>query len=493
MSNIESFKKIFKGEIVEPSSPEYPKAIARWAKNAERNARYVLFPKDEQDVSEAVKFATANGLPLAVKGGGHNPSGASSIDDGVSIDLNRHFDTARIDPENKLGYVGGGALWRTVDHAAIKHGLATPGGTVNHTGVGGLILGGGFGYLSGKHGLTIDNLVQATVVLADGSIVTASDTSHPDLFWAIRGGGGNFGIVTEFVLKLHPQRRTVFAGIVLFAPPVLQQLVAVLDNWWKEAPENGLIMFGFACGPDRGPIIMTVLFYNGSEEEGRQHYKPLLDLGPVVDMAKEIPYEQVNGMWNQAANAHGRRYYMTGTSLKSTLAAHAAEVFEHTIKFSEKHPTDPSRPPLEVLVNYELLPHHKICQVPSDATAYRSRGPQPNVLVMISWDQEEKDQADVKHARTFSREIAAIVNASAERELKENENQGYGNYSKSFSVTVCVFFAYRLSQKVTDPTDLTIRSLDLWGDNYPRLQKIKYKYDPTCVFNKWIPIQPSAT
>lgn len=214
--------------------------------------RYVVFPKDEKDVSEAIKFATANNLPLAVKGGGHNPSGASSIDDGLSFDLNRYFDTARVDPQNRLAYVGGGALWKTVDYAAIEHGLATPGGTVNHTGVGGLILGGGYGYLSAKHGLTIDNLVQATVVLADGSIVTASETSHPDLFWAIRGAGGNFGIVTEFVLKLHPQRKTVFSGIVVFPAPLLDQVVAVVDRWWSEkAGENDTIMLMLGRGPDK--------------------------------------------------------------------------------------------------------------------------------------------------------------------------------------------------------------------------------------------------
>ncbi|GJJ07843.1 hypothetical protein Clacol_002048 [Clathrus columnatus] len=169
MTTFELFKNVFKGEIIEPSSPEYSEAIACWAKNAERNARYVLFPSDEQDVSEAVKFATTINLPLAVKSGGHNPSGASSVDDGVSMDLNKHLDEVRIDSERNLAYVGGGALWRTVDSAAIKHGLATPGGTVNYTGVGGLILAGGFGYLTGKHGLTIDNVIQATVVLADGS------------------------------------------------------------------------------------------------------------------------------------------------------------------------------------------------------------------------------------------------------------------------------------------------------------------------------------
>ncbi|GJJ09904.1 hypothetical protein Clacol_004128 [Clathrus columnatus] len=461
MATFELFKSIFKGDIVEPSSPEYPKALARWAKNAERNARYVLFPKDEQDVSEAIKFAVTNNLPLAVKGGGHNPSGASSVEDGVSIDLNRYLDTARVDPDKKLAYVGGGALWKTVDYAAIEHGLATPGGTVNHTGVGGLTLGGGFGYLSGRHGLTIDNVVQATIVLADGSIVTASETSHSDLFWAIRGGGGNFGVVTEFVFKLHPQRRTVFAGLAVFPPPVLEQVVATVDRWWSEAREDEMIMLAFTRGPDSSPSILVILFYNGSEEEGRQRFKPLFDIegaGPVLDTAREIPYEHLNELLN-ATTVHGRRCYMTGTSLRSTLSTNATQVFKRVMELSEKHPTDPSRPPFQPLIIYELLPNHNICKVSPDAMAYRSRGPQANVVVAVIWDEEEND-INVKHARAFHREIAAIITASAERELKEYENEGYGNYA-------------------TDPTDLQTKSLQLWGNNYPRLQKIKHKYDPT--------------
>jgi FAD/FMN-containing dehydrogenase len=156
------------------------------------------------------------------------------VDDGVCIDLSRHFNTTRVDPNNKLAYVGGGAVWKTVDCAAIAHGLATVGGTVNHTGVGGLSLGGGYGWLSGEHGLVIDNLTQATVVIANGSVVTASPTSHPGLFWAIRGGGGNFGVVTEFVLKLHPQRKTVFAGLIIFPPSMLNQVMEAADAWWPK-------------------------------------------------------------------------------------------------------------------------------------------------------------------------------------------------------------------------------------------------------------------
>lgn len=196
-----------------------------------------------------MKFATSNNIPLAIKGGGHNASGASSVEDGINIDLNRYFNTAKVDPEKKLVYVGGGALWGTVDKAVIAHGLATPGGTVNHTGVGGLILGGGYGWLSGQHGLVIDNLAQATVVIADGSIVTASDSSHPDLFWGIRGGGCNFGIVTEFVLRLHPQRKTVCAGMIIFPPPMLPKIAELVDGF--DRAENEGMMIILTRGPDR--------------------------------------------------------------------------------------------------------------------------------------------------------------------------------------------------------------------------------------------------
>ena len=204
-----------------------------------------MFPKDNADVSLAIEFATSNNIPLAIKGGGHNPSGASSIDDGLCIDLSRHVNTARVDPEQRLVYVGGGAIWKTVDHAAIAHGLATPGGTVNDTGVGGLTLGGGYGWLIGEHGLVIDNLVQATVVLADGSVVTASSTSHPDLFWGLRGGGCNFGVVTEFVFKVHPQRKTVFAGPLIFPPPKIKQLAEAVDQWSTTSGEKEGIIMGF--------------------------------------------------------------------------------------------------------------------------------------------------------------------------------------------------------------------------------------------------------
>ncbi|KAF8508227.1 hypothetical protein JB92DRAFT_2832474 [Gautieria morchelliformis] len=476
MVTVTLFKQDFKGDIVEPTSVDYPAAIARWAVNSQRKARYVVFPKDAGDISLALEFATSNNIPFSVKCGGHNPSGVSSVKDGVCIDLSRYFNTARVDPEQQLVYVGGGAVWGTVDNATIAHGLATPGGTVNHTGVGGLTLGGGYGWLSGQYGLVIDNLVQATVVIANGSVVVASPTSHPDLFWAIRGGGSNFGIVTEFVLKAYPQRKTVFAGPVIFPPPLIGKVAEAVDKWWAGVGDKEGLMVSLTRGPDRQPAVILILFFNGSEEEGRANFKQFYDIGPVADFAREMPYGQLNSMLNENVG-FGRRFYMAcdswgGTSLRSRLLSNAQEMFDRVVMMSANHPKQPTLPPFDIMVGYEFIPLKKVCSVPPDATAFRSRGPQPNIVLLISWDQEEEGE-DVHHARAFAQELGKIIDATQERQLQEHENYEYSNY-------------------VSDPSPNLNKAQKLWGENYPKLQKIKKEYDPKAVFNQWFPIQPAA-
>ncbi|KAG6824886.1 hypothetical protein H0H87_010821, partial [Tephrocybe sp. NHM501043] len=250
MDDFNAFKSSFKGDIVTPDDPDYQKAISRWAVNAQRRAKVVAFVKNAVDVGLAIAYARTSGLPIAIRGGGHSPAAASSSEGGLVIDLSRYLNEARVDPEKQVVYVGGGALWDVVDSEAIKHGLATVGGTVNHTGVGGLVLGGGYGWLSPEHGLAIDNLVQATVVTADGSVLTASDAENQDLFFGIRGGGCNFGVVTEFVLRLHPQRRTVYAGILVLRPPSLEKLVGVTSAWFEGAGEKESMIQIMTMGPD---------------------------------------------------------------------------------------------------------------------------------------------------------------------------------------------------------------------------------------------------
>ncbi|EMD40426.1 hypothetical protein CERSUDRAFT_130260, partial [Gelatoporia subvermispora B] len=295
MAGFETFKADFKGTIVTPSDPGYEDAIFRRSRNSIKRAQLVTFPKDETGVAQAIAYSRQAKLPLAICGGEHSASGASSTD-GLVVDLSRYFDRVRIDAEKKLAYIGGGTLWNAVEKAAIQHGLATVGGAVNHTGCGGLIVGGGFGWLSGKHGLTVDHLFQATVVTPNGSTLTASTTENEDLFWGIRGGGCNFGVVTEFVLKLHPQCRTVYSGSLVFSPDKLDTVATTVQSWWLNGPtQDEAVMFVQSASHfGQPPALILGLFYNGSEEEGRQNFKALLDLGPVADLSKEMPFEKID-------------------------------------------------------------------------------------------------------------------------------------------------------------------------------------------------------
>ncbi|ETW78593.1 hypothetical protein HETIRDRAFT_419847 [Heterobasidion irregulare TC 32-1] len=462
----------FKGDWITPEHPDYAKAIARWAVNAERHAKVVAFVKDNDDVHDALQYAKENNLPLAIRGGGHSPSGASSIEGGLVVDLSRYLASVRVDPDKQLAYVGGGAVWGTVDKAAIAHGLASVAGTVDHAALCriSLLLGGGYGYLTGQHGLVIDNLVQATVVIADGSALTANATENPDLYWAIRGGGSNFGVATEFVLQLHPQRRRVFAGLSIFPPTVLAKMNEILAEWWEKGPdEKETILQALTKGPDGKPCIVLVLFWNGSEEEGRAHFKQLFDLGPVVDLCKEIPYEELNTLQNDGV-APGSNYYMKSVFVSGPQPDVAEDILSHLDTLTEKHK-------LRVIFIYEFFPVNKVLSVPTEATAYVRR-PRLSTMVLVRWDNDGSDKlADVRLAATELTNLAL----SAENKVPPAENTGYGNYISEEIVPV---------SKDVAPTS---RAEALFGENYPRLQKIKNQYDPEGIFSRWYGIKPNAS
>jgi len=482
-----TFENAFGGDLVTPTHPQYESAIARWALNAQRRASIVAFVKHEADVVLAIKFARDNALPIAVRGGGHNSAGTSSSENGLVIDLSRYITAVRVDQEKKVIHVGGGALWRDVDHEAIKFGMATVGGTVNHvsvwspmlhvnslkvgpqTGVGGLILGGGFGFLTGEHGLTIDNLVQATVITADGSILTADDNENPDLFWAIRGGGSNFGVVTEFVLKLHPQRRTVFAGSLIFAPHCLEQIVSATTEWWPKAGEKEAVFHVSTVLPDGNPALALMLFYNGSESEGRTNFKAFFDIGPIMDMMREMPYEEVNTLQN-VHSVPGRGRFMKGVAPRGpphyTSIARAQALATEITK-------SPTPEEFRISVGFEYVPMGKVASLPRSATAYR-RGATPNVLIMTMWVNDGKDSID--KAREYSNTIAEIL---VGKQADKEQGLGYANYDPD-------------GAGLDTPEVRVEKSKVVFAENYPRLQEIKKRYDPKSIFNKWFPITPAS-
>ncbi|KZP17094.1 FAD-binding domain-containing protein [Athelia psychrophila] len=463
MSDFSSFTQAFTGDLVVPGNVDYEASIARWARNAQRNAKVVAFVKTSEDVALALAYAKANKLPIAIRGGGHSSSGASSSEGGLVIDLSRHLNGVDVDAEKKIVRVGGGALWRDVDKAAIAHGLATVGGTVNHTGVGGLTLGGGFGWLSGSHGLVIDNLLEAQLVTADGSIKTLSSSQNEDLFWGIRGGGCNFGVVTQFVYKLHPQRKTVYAGSLIFTADALPAIMNLTTEWWNNVPDEKEGLAHIVARGPHGPVVVVLLVYNGSEQEGRTAFKNYIALNPISDTTKEIPYEELNALTNPSV-PHGRCTYMKGVRWTKPRFEIISKVMDEVVKLSTE------RPDLEMSCIFEFFGLKKACSVPNDATAC-IRSPYCNVLNILRWD--ENTEENLVFARDASRKVTDIA-ISGNVELEDKASAGYGNYGK-----------FDFFGPVSD------RSEVFYGVNYPKLQALKKKYDPERVFSKWFAITPA--
>ena len=297
--DIDNLRQLLSGteaEVRGPSDQEYDKSIERWSKAAEKPAGVAIAPTSAHEVAIAVKYAAENGLDLAVKGGGHSTAGASSTNGGILIDLQSHMRKVTVDTEKHLIHVQGGALWGDVDDAAWNHGLATVGGTVADTGVGGLTLGGGYGVLSGAYGLVIDNTVSFETVLANGEIKRSSKEENPDLFWACNGAGQNFGVTTEFVLQAFPQEK-IYMGTMLFpaTDEVISKLVSALNELYsvQDTPEGprtksrgrAMSLVGFAKPPPAEGKTMVLMnaVYDGPEEEGKKMFQPFFDIGPAVN------------------------------------------------------------------------------------------------------------------------------------------------------------------------------------------------------------------
>ncbi len=247
-----------RGTLILPQDAGYDEARTLYNSMFDKRPAAIAMCDDVADVISALRFGREHGLTIAVRGGGHNVAGKGSVDDGIVIDLSR-IKNVHVDPQARTVQVGGGALWGDVDHATHAFGMATPTGIISTTGVGGLTLGGGFGHLTRNYGLSIDNLLEADVVLADGSFVTASETENPDLFWALRGGGGNFGIVTSFTFRLHDVGM-VYGGPIFYPADKTKMMLEFYRDWVKQAPRETSAFFGFHQGAP-APFIPEELHF----------------------------------------------------------------------------------------------------------------------------------------------------------------------------------------------------------------------------------------
>lgn len=297
-SAIEAFRAQLRGPLVGPGDPEYDALRRVYNATIDKRPAFIARSSGVADVITAVNFGRDSGLPIAVRGGGHNGPGFGTVDDGLVIDLSR-MRGIRVDPENCSVRVEGGSVWGDIDHATHAFGLAVPSGFISTTGVGGLTLGGGIGYLTRKYGLTLDSLLGVDMVLADGSFVTADERENADLFWAVRGGGGNFGVVTSFLFQGHPVS-TVYGGPMLWPMDMAGDVMKYWQDLILNAPEDLNGWFAYLTVPPGPPfpvehhmekMCAIVWCYTGPLDEAEQALRPMREFRkPAIDFAGPIPY-----------------------------------------------------------------------------------------------------------------------------------------------------------------------------------------------------------
>ncbi|EXJ57339.1 hypothetical protein A1O7_07686 [Cladophialophora yegresii CBS 114405] len=482
ISTLKSLLSSTNATVLTPdNSAEYSASIARWSSAARKPAGVVVVPTTADEVAIVVKYASDQGIDLAVKGGGHSTAGVSSTDGGLLIDLNAKMRNVTVDTDKKLFFVQGGAAWGDVDQVGAQHKLATPGGTVADTGVGGLTLGGGYGWLSGQRGLVIDNWVEGTIVLASGEIKKVSPQSDPDLFWAIQGAGQNFGVVTEFVLKAYDQG-DVFAGMLIYppTPDVIEKVVAATNDLYTPNSEGRTKVAGRGAGgvafgrppPAEGKVmLMAVIIYFGTEQEAKELYKPLYEAGPVVDTTAMVPYPVTNTL---LAPPIGLRASMKGTAYTMPIRAGFVEqVLAEYAKF-----TDGNDDTGVSLVLFEVYDPSQV--VAHDAGSFANRGWHLNGMVCPMWTKEENDQ----QCRQWARDMTGLFKTELENQAKatgKGVDGGVGLRGKKGATMLYGNY---------DQYDE--KSRDIFGENYPRLQHLKAQYDPGNVFNKLFAITPQA-
>ncbi len=301
--------------LILPDDTSYEEARRVWNGMIDRRPAAIARCRTVEDVVAAVQFAREYDIPIAVRGGGHNAAGLAVIDDGLVIDLTE-MSAVEVDPERRIARAGGGATWGDFDAATQVHGLATTGGAISMTGVAGLTLGGGLGYLMRKHGLACDNLIGAQIVLADGSVVTTSETERPELLWGLRGGGGNFGVVTEFVFQLHPLDGVV-AGMLLHPRDRAVAALRAYRELTADAPDELVAFCAQLCSPEGVPLVGYVLAYAGDAEAAEPVLAGFREFAePVADLVAPMPYVALQQMLDEGfapgPHVYWRSHFLTG-------------------------------------------------------------------------------------------------------------------------------------------------------------------------------------
>lgn len=446
-ADVKAFAKGFSGAVIQPESADYHEARSIWNAMIDKKPSIIARCKSTDDIVKAVRFAKSHGLLVAVRGGGHNIAGNASCENGMVIDLSQ-MKAVHVDAKAKTATAQPGATLADFDKATQEHALATPLGINSTTGIAGLTLGGGFGWLSRKYGLTIDNLIEAEVVTATGEILKASEKENPDLFWGIRGGGGNFGIVSSFTYKLHSVGPEILSGLIVHPMSEAKKLLQFYRDFTKKMPDDVTIWVVMRKAPPL-PFLPTewhgkeVLVFAvacvGNQEECARTIQPLRDFGkPIADVIGTNPFAG----WQQAFDpllTPGMRNYWKTHNFLDLDDGYIDEVIKSVGKLVSDHS--------EIFIGQM---GGATSRVPADATAYLGRDAKFIMNVHSRWETPAEDKAGVGWARD-------IFNASTPYAT----GGAYVNF-------------------MTSEESDRVRSA--YGKSYDRLVELKRKYDPTNLF-----------
>ncbi len=416
----------------------------------------IVRASDQADVIATVRFAAESDLDLSIRGGSHSVPGFGTNDDGVVLDLST-IRGIRVDPGNKTARAQGGCRWGDLDHATHAFGLATVGGIVSTTGIAGLTLGGGVGYLTRGHGLSIDNLVSADVVTANGDLLHASEDENADLFWALRGGGGNFGVVTDFEFRLHPVSM-IYGGPTFFEAARARDVLQAFRSYIADAPKQLGAFFAWQIAPplpfipeDRhgDTLCLIVACWAGPLDEGEAALKPLMDAAPIVAQhVGPAPYPALNSAFDGLLPA-GLQHYWKANFVEELSDDLVAAHLEH----------GPKVPAMQSTMHIYPI-NGAVHQVKSDATAFGNRDANFSTVIAGMWLDPKDNEANIKWVRDYSAATAPF-----------SREGGYVNFQSEDD-------AERVEQN--------------YGPTYKRLAEIKKKYDPNNLFHMNQNIKPSS-
>ena len=446
-ASVAEFKRAFHGLVILPLDVDYDAARKIWNASIDKYPGMIARCAGVADIVHAVKFARANDLVVAVRGGGHNVGGRALCDRGLVVDLSA-MKGVFVDPDHGTARVQAGATLGDVDRETHLFGLAVPLGVVSKTGVAGLTLGGGVGWLVRKYGLTCDNVLSFDMVTAEGSPVTASAEKNADLFWALRGGGGNFGIVTSFLYQAHPVS-TVLGGLIIYGRDQAGPVICHYRDVLASAPEELTAYAGLISTPEGLPAVAVVACYCGDPTDAERAMQPLREFGsPLVDGIQRMPFPAMQKLLDDAFPDRAYNYW------KSTFVT---ELSDEVIDLVVEH-ADRARSPLSAVV-LEFY-GGAAGRVGKTETAFAQRQAEYDIGIMAQWT----DPAEADTHITWARGLADALTPYSS-----------GGYLLNF-----------LSEEGHD----TIRAA--FGENYPRLTELKRKYDPTNFFSINQNIQPAT-